>query len=84
MRRRSFTTHYTPEPFREGCGTLVITDKASGRRQHMPIRPNMTRTEFLRRARHHLRVVKEPYPPWTPPPIRFRRSREDDDDQLWT
>lgn len=54
-------TEFHPNPFYDG-GTLVFEDEASGRRQHMPIRDDMTRTEFLRLARFHIRRVLVPHP----------------------
>lgn len=53
--------HFTPNPFIENDGTLVFTDTATGRRQHMPIHANTTRTEFLRLARYHMRQVLQPF-----------------------
>jgi hypothetical protein len=54
-------THFTANPFYPNDGTLVFTDTATGRRQHMPIHATTTRTEFLRLARYHMRQVLVPY-----------------------
>ena len=61
-------THFTPNPFYPNDGTLVFTDTATGRRQHMPIHANTTRTQFLRLARYHMRQVLVPYDAVEPGP----------------
>lgn len=81
---RRTDAYFTPNPYYEGDGVLVLIDRVTGRRQHMAIYSfEGTRTDFLRRARHHLRVMNDPYPPFTPPPFRFRSSRQPDDDPFW-
>ena len=67
-------THFTPNPFIENDGTLVFTDTETGRRQHMHVHPSITRTEFLRRARYHMRQVLVPFdaPEDGPRPSRVR------------
>ena len=81
---RRTDAYFTPNPFYEGAGTLVLIDRVTARRQHMAIWPPMPRTEFLQRARHHLRVMNDPYPEFTPPPFRHKReARSDRPDPIW-
>lgn len=82
-RPRRVTARFTPNPFYEGAGTWVLEDGETGRRQHVAIWPPMSRAEFLRLARHHIRALAQPLPSWTPPAIRFGRAR-DDDDTFWS
>ena len=86
MKRRWRRTlaRFTPNPFYEGAGTLVLIDTVTTRRQHMAIWPPMSRTEFLRRARHHLRVMNDPYPEFDAPAFRFKRAPSSDrPDPVW-
>lgn len=82
---RRIDSYFTPNPFYENDGVLVLIDRVTGRRQHMAIYAfEGTRTHFLRRARHHLRVMNDPYPEFTPPMFRHKReARSDRPDPIW-
>ena len=77
------TSRWSPNPFYPGVGVWVLEDTVTGRRQHMAIWPPMTRAEFLRLARYHLRTLRLPLPPPEAPRIRFMPSRAPDDDSFW-
>jgi hypothetical protein len=83
MRQRPVSSQFLPNPFYEGAGTWVLTDAATGRKQHMAIWPPMTRADFLRLARHHIRALAAPLPTWEAPTIHFAPSRAPDDDAFW-
>lgn len=77
-------SRFVPNPFYPGAGVWVLEDTDTGRRQHMAIWPPMTRAEFLRLARHHLRALRVPHPAPEAPCIRFMPTRAPDDDSFWT
>lgn len=79
------TARFLSNPFYEGAGVWVLTDSETQRRQHVAIWPPITRTEFLRLARHHLRAITQPLPvSESPTAFRFFPTRRDDDDLMWS
>jgi len=80
---RRTESRFVPNPFYDDDGTLVLTDRQTGRVQHMAIYRGEGRTDFLRRARHHLRVMNDPFPAFTPPPFRYKRRHDEAHDPVW-
>lgn len=85
MKADMITARFLPNPFYEGAGVWVLTDSKTQRRQHMAIWPPMSRTDFLRLARHHLREITRPLPiSERQPAFRLFPTRRDDDDLMWS